>query len=170
MSNLNKIDSQISKFNFSNLRNTVPFGKSPFNGKINKLKYVVTNLYQIFCDLPIFKCSTLNNVPLLHPLKTSSFLKFSGVIEVEHWLKWVKYMIYILLVIDQTFYKHSFYRFSFSLLLLLLLFAFTIVKYLFASYYFSPSFVRVQPIKCQCCPHIETSQLICYANQLMVSI
>ena len=22
------------------------------------------------------------------------------------------------------------------------------------------------PIKCQCCPHIETSQLICYANQL----
>ena len=100
MRNLNKIDSQISKFNFSNLRNTVPFGKSPFNDKINKLKYVVTNLYQIFCDLPIFKCSTLNNVPLLHPLKTSSFLKFSGVIEVEHWLKWVKYMIYILLVID----------------------------------------------------------------------
>ena len=23
-----------------------------------------------------------------------------------------------------------------------------------------------QPIKCQCCPHIETSQLICTANQL----
>ena len=23
-----------------------------------------------------------------------------------------------------------------------------------------------QPIKCQCCPHIETSQLICIANQL----
>ena len=22
------------------------------------------------------------------------------------------------------------------------------------------------PIKCQCCPHIETSQLICTANQL----
>ena len=22
------------------------------------------------------------------------------------------------------------------------------------------------PIKCQCCPHIETSQLICYLNQL----
>ena len=25
---------------------------------------------------------------------------------------------------------------------------------------------RSQPIKCQCCPHIETSQLICCANQL----
>ena len=24
------------------------------------------------------------------------------------------------------------------------------------------------PIKCQCCPHIETSQLICTANQLTV--
>ena len=23
-----------------------------------------------------------------------------------------------------------------------------------------------QPIKCQCCPHIETSQLICTVNQL----
>ena len=23
-----------------------------------------------------------------------------------------------------------------------------------------------EPIKCQCCPHIETSQLICFANQL----
>ena len=23
-----------------------------------------------------------------------------------------------------------------------------------------------KPIKCQCCPHIETSQLICTANQL----
>ena len=23
------------------------------------------------------------------------------------------------------------------------------------------------PIKCQCCPHIESSQLICYANQLI---
>ena len=23
-----------------------------------------------------------------------------------------------------------------------------------------------EPIKCQCCPHIETSQLICWANQL----
>ena len=23
-----------------------------------------------------------------------------------------------------------------------------------------------QPIKCHCCPHIETSQLICIANQL----
>ena len=23
-----------------------------------------------------------------------------------------------------------------------------------------------EPIKCQCCPHIETSQLICSANQL----
>ena len=27
-------------------------------------------------------------------------------------------------------------------------------------------FGRVLPIKCQCCPHIETSQLICWANQL----
>ena len=24
----------------------------------------------------------------------------------------------------------------------------------------------LKPIKCQCCPHIETSQLICKANQL----
>ena len=23
-----------------------------------------------------------------------------------------------------------------------------------------------KPIKCQCCPHIETNQLICFANQL----
>ena len=23
-----------------------------------------------------------------------------------------------------------------------------------------------KPIKCQCCPHIENSQLICFANQL----
>ena len=26
--------------------------------------------------------------------------------------------------------------------------------------------ILYQPIKCQCCPHIETSQLICTANQL----
>ena len=26
------------------------------------------------------------------------------------------------------------------------------------------------PIKCQCCPHIETCQLICCENQLLVSI
>ena len=26
--------------------------------------------------------------------------------------------------------------------------------------------MNVSPIKCQCCPHIETSQLICTANQL----
>ena len=26
--------------------------------------------------------------------------------------------------------------------------------------------VIAEPIKCQCCPHIETSQLICTANQL----
>ena len=25
---------------------------------------------------------------------------------------------------------------------------------------------KFEPIKCQCCPHIETSQLICTANQL----
>ena len=33
---------------------------------------------------------------------------------------------------------------------------------------FSQSFVNlvVYPIKRQCCPHIETSQLICTANQL----
>ena len=24
----------------------------------------------------------------------------------------------------------------------------------------------INPFKCQCCPHIETSQLICFANQL----
>ena len=24
----------------------------------------------------------------------------------------------------------------------------------------------LRPIKCQCCPHIEASQLICCANQL----
>ena len=27
-------------------------------------------------------------------------------------------------------------------------------------------YVFVEPIKCQCCPHIETSQLICSAHQL----
>ena len=27
-------------------------------------------------------------------------------------------------------------------------------------------YVFVEPIKCQCCPHIETSQLICCAHQL----
>ena len=26
--------------------------------------------------------------------------------------------------------------------------------------------VSFEPIKCQCCPHVETSQLICKANQL----
>ena len=25
--------------------------------------------------------------------------------------------------------------------------------------------VNIEPIKCQCCSHIETSQLTCYANQ-----
>ena len=24
----------------------------------------------------------------------------------------------------------------------------------------------IKPIKCQCCPHIETSQLICYAKSI----
>ena len=26
--------------------------------------------------------------------------------------------------------------------------------------------ISSQPIKCQCCPHVENSQLICCANQL----
>ena len=35
MSNLNKIDPQISKFNFSNLTNTLLFGNSFFSAKMN---------------------------------------------------------------------------------------------------------------------------------------
>ena len=31
--------------------------------------------------------------------------------------------------------------------------------------YLACLFQLVWPIKCQCCPHIETSQLICTANQ-----
>ena len=44
MKYLNKIDPEISKFNLSNLRNTLLFRKSSFIDKINIFEYVATNL------------------------------------------------------------------------------------------------------------------------------
>ena len=43
ISNLNKIDPKISKFNLSNLRNTLLFGEPSFTDKINILEYAVSN-------------------------------------------------------------------------------------------------------------------------------
>ena len=43
ISNLNKVDPKISKFNLSNLRNTLPFGEPSFTDKINTLEYAVSN-------------------------------------------------------------------------------------------------------------------------------
>ena len=43
ISNLNKVDPKISKFNLSNLRNTLLFGEPSFTDKINTLEYAVSN-------------------------------------------------------------------------------------------------------------------------------
>ena len=39
------------------------------------------------------------------------------------------------------------------------------ISYKGSSSNFASNIKRIKPIKCQCCPDIETSQLICCANQ-----